>query len=79
MQLALPAMVRAGFDPRALLRYVERRDPVKSAERIAAMQEVLRSLPTVASTNSDAFTTAQQQARAEAARDTRPILRPSPR
>jgi beta-barrel assembly-enhancing protease len=73
---AVPVMARAGFDPSALLRYIERlqsADSVASkyfsmlppkSERIAALQEALRDIPAAPSTSSDAFTTIREQVRA---------------
>ena len=84
---AAPAMARAGFDPTALLRYIERTQtkPENAAvgafstlpprdERIAALQGLLRNLPPTSSPSSEAFTSIQEQARAQRAGDPRPTL-----
>jgi predicted Zn-dependent protease len=88
---AAPAMARAGFDPTALLRYIDRmqEDPKGTTgrtistlppreERIAALSAILRDLPQVATVSSDAFFAIQEQARALLARDTPPALQRRP-
>jgi predicted Zn-dependent protease len=60
---AAAAMSRAGFDPAALLRYLERVQPLDRprspfpprAARIRALQEAIRNLPPAAYTESDEF------------------------
>jgi hypothetical protein len=65
-------MSRAGFDPAALLHYVEREQPPDQsrvslfpplAERIATFQEAIRDLPSAAYSGSDEFYIIQEQAR----------------
>ncbi len=84
--LAAPALQRAGFDPAGLLRYIERcqiprSDSTKrfpslppADRRIAALQEVVRTLPVTASVSSDAFLSIRRQL-GETVRDVRPTLR----
>jgi len=51
---AVRIMSGAGFDPAALLQYIQRRQP-PDAERIAALQEAIRDLPPVGLTDSSEF------------------------
>jgi predicted Zn-dependent protease len=61
--IAVPLMSRAGFDPAALLRYVERRQPLDRpdapfpirADRIAGLQQAIRDLPPANYSESDEF------------------------
>jgi predicted Zn-dependent protease len=69
--IAVPLMSRAGFDPAALLRYVERRQPVDRrdapvpvrADRIAGLQQAIRELPPATYSESDEFHAIQEQVR----------------
>ncbi len=81
---SVPVLVAAGFDPHALLRYIENLPPVKVSlfsiqqpreERIAALREVLRMAPQSVNASSDTFTAIQLQVRADPVRDQRPTLR----
>jgi predicted Zn-dependent protease len=66
---AVVAMSRAGFDPDALLRYIDRVQPFDRprspfparAARIATLQEAIRNLPPAAYTKSDEFYRIQGQ------------------
>jgi beta-barrel assembly-enhancing protease len=68
---AILSMSRAGFDPAALLRYVERVQPPDRprsrfpprADRIAALQKAIRDLPPTSYSESDEFYAIQQQMR----------------
>jgi predicted Zn-dependent protease len=68
---AVLAISRAGFDPAAFLRFIERVQPPDSprspfpprAERIAALRETLRNVPPAAYTESDEFYSVQQRLR----------------
>jgi predicted Zn-dependent protease len=79
-------MSRAGFDPAALLRYIERVQPADRpflpfpprAARIAAFQDVIRDLAPVAQTDGGEFLAVQEQARSEAPEppeQPRPVLK----
>jgi predicted Zn-dependent protease len=75
---AAVAMSRAGFDPGALLRYIERVQPLDQAasplppraKRIAALQKAISNLPPTAYTGSDEFTVVQELARPTAPKQT---------
>jgi hypothetical protein len=64
--------IEAGFDPAALLRYVERRLPVDRpgivfpirADRIAGLRQAIRDLPSAVYSESDEFHAIQEQVRA---------------
>jgi predicted Zn-dependent protease len=68
---AILSMSRAGFDPAALLRYIERvqppdrpRSPFPArADRIAALQKAIRDLPSASYSESDEFYAIQEQVR----------------
>jgi len=68
---AVLAMPRAGFDPAALLRYVERVQPPDQphspfparAARVAALRETIRDLPPATYAQSDEFYRIQERAR----------------
>jgi hypothetical protein len=69
--IAVPLMSGAGFDPAALLRYIERRQPVDRpdtpfpvrADRIAGLQQAIRDLPPATYSESDKFYAIQEQVR----------------
>jgi predicted Zn-dependent protease len=77
------AMSRAGFDPSALLRYIDRMQPPDQAylqfppreTRIAALQETIGGLPPKAYTTSDQFDVIRKQAHSEGPEPTRPALK----
>ena len=64
----------AGYDPAALVRYIERVQPPDSRfspfpprdERIAALRETIGKLPSANDTFSEEFLVVREQARAEA-------------
>jgi predicted Zn-dependent protease len=68
---AILLLSRAGFDPAALLRYVERVQPLDRprspfparADRIAALQKAIRDLPPASYSKSDEFYTIQEELR----------------
>lgn len=68
---AIPAMSRAGFDPAALLRFIERVQPPDAPRsffpprgaRIAALQETIRNLPPATYAASNQFYNIQQRLR----------------
>jgi predicted Zn-dependent protease len=68
---AILLMSRAGFDPTALLRYIERLQPPDGprltfparADRIAALQKAIRDLPPASYSESDEFHAIQEQMR----------------
>lgn len=68
---AILLLSRAGFDPSALLRYIERAQPLDRprspfparADRIAALQKAIRDLPPASYSESDEFYAIQQQVR----------------
>jgi beta-barrel assembly-enhancing protease len=81
---AAVAMSRAGFDPSALLRYIERLQPADRrysalpprASRIAALEQTIRDLPQAASAESGEFNRIQELARDAAPKPPPPTLRP---
>jgi len=68
---AILLLSRAGFDPAALLRYVERVQPLDRprspfparSDRIAALQQAIRDLPPASYSQSDEFYAIQEQVR----------------
>jgi predicted Zn-dependent protease len=81
---AAMAMSRAGFDPAALLRYIERLQPADRrysafpprASRIAALEQTIRDLPPAASAESGEFNRIQELVRAGTTKPLPPMLRP---
>jgi predicted Zn-dependent protease len=82
---AAVAMSRAGFDPAALVRYIERLQPPDRrysafpprAARIAALEQTIRDLPPSANMHSDEFQRIQELARPATSKPRSPTLRPS--
>jgi predicted Zn-dependent protease len=82
---AAVAMSRAGFDPAALVRYMERLQPPDRrysafpprASRIAALEQTIRDLPPSAHMQSDEFYRIQELARPATSKPRSPTLRPS--
>jgi beta-barrel assembly-enhancing protease len=82
---AAVAMSRAGFDPDALVRYIERLQPPDRpysafpprASRIAALEQTIRDLPPSANMQSDQFQRIQELARHATSKPPSPTLRPS--
>jgi predicted Zn-dependent protease len=70
-KFAVLAMSRVGFDPAALLRFIDRMQPPDTprspfpphAARIAALREALRDVPPAAYAENDEFYTVQQRLR----------------
>ena len=75
---AFAAMLRAGFDPAALVEFVAReqnadpRCPPDRATRVAAMEEAIRNLPRATHFESGDFARVQQALRPAAAPQTKP-------
>jgi predicted Zn-dependent protease len=84
-RLAVQDVSRAGLDPAALLRYIQRVQPVDRPfspfppreARIAALEEAIRELPPVTPTDSGKFFVVQELARSDV-REPDPVTRPRP-
>jgi predicted Zn-dependent protease len=60
---AAPLLSRAGFDPAALVRYIERVQPHPDLARIESLREIIRELPPAAYSESGEFNRIRELAR----------------